>query len=62
MAANPGFPHVPWSRHASIYEVNLRQHTPEGTLAAVRVHGVAAPPTGHRHCADATPREVRVVS
>ena len=34
MAANPGFPHVPWSCHASIYEVNLRQHTPEGTLAA----------------------------
>ena len=28
------FKHVPWSRNASIYEVNLRQFTPEGTLRA----------------------------
>ena len=26
--------HVPWSRQAGIYEVNLRQFTPEGTLKA----------------------------
>jgi glycosidase len=26
--------HPPWSRSATIYEVNLRQYTPEGTLAA----------------------------
>ena len=30
-----GFPHVEWSRNASIYEVNVRQFSPEGTLAAV---------------------------
>lgn len=34
IAAEEGFPHVPWSRQASIYEVNIRQFTPEGTLAA----------------------------
>jgi glycosidase len=28
------FPHVAWSRQASLYEVNLRQFTPEGTFAA----------------------------
>ncbi len=28
------FDHVPWSRQAAIYEVNLRQHTPEGTFVA----------------------------
>ena len=27
-----------WSRDAVIYEVNLRQYTPEGTLAAFRTH------------------------
>ncbi|MES2127998.1 MAG: alpha-amylase family glycosyl hydrolase [Pseudomonadota bacterium] len=27
--------HVAWSRNANIYEVNVRQHSPEGTLAAV---------------------------
>jgi glycosidase len=26
--------HVPWSRQATIYEVNLRQYTPEGTINA----------------------------
>jgi outer membrane biogenesis lipoprotein LolB len=30
----PTIDHVPWSRHAAIYEVNIRQFTPEGTLAA----------------------------
>lgn len=30
--------HVPWSRNAVIYEVNLRQYTPEGTLAAFARH------------------------
>jgi len=28
------FPHVAWSHLASLYEVNVRQYTPEGTLAA----------------------------
>lgn len=32
------FPHVDWSRNASIYEVNVRQYTPEGTLTAMAVH------------------------
>lgn len=32
------FPHVDWSRNASIYEVNVRQYTPEGTLKAMAVH------------------------
>lgn len=30
--------HVPWSRQATIYEVNLRQYTPEGTINAFAVH------------------------
>ncbi len=30
--------HAPWSRDAIIYEVNLRQYTPEGTIAAFRPH------------------------
>ena len=30
--------HVPWSRNAVIYEVNLRQYTPEGTLLAFEKH------------------------
>jgi glycosidase len=29
-----GFKHVPWSQQTSIYEVNVRQFTPQGTLAA----------------------------
>jgi glycosidase len=28
--------HPAWTRHAVIYEVNIRQHTPEGTIAAFR--------------------------
>ena len=32
-AATP-FPHLPWTRQATIYEVNIRQHTAEGTLKA----------------------------
>ena len=28
--------HPEWSRNATIYEVNIRQHTPEGTLQAFR--------------------------
>jgi len=28
------FADVPWSRDTNIYEVNVRQYTPEGTLAA----------------------------
>ncbi len=31
-------PHPEWSRHAAIYEVNVRQYTPEGTLAAFERH------------------------
>ena len=34
----PGFAHVPWSRQASLYEVNIRQFTPEGTLSAFEAH------------------------
>lgn len=30
--------HVGWSRQATIYEVNLRQYTPEGTLQAFGAH------------------------
>ncbi len=30
--------HPDWSKHASIYEVNIRQHTPEGTFNAFREH------------------------
>jgi glycosidase len=33
-----GVKHVPWSRQAAIYEVNLRQFTPEGTLRAFEAH------------------------
>ncbi len=33
-----GFPHVPWSRNANIYEVNVRQFTPEGTFTAFESH------------------------
>ena len=32
------FPHVDWSRNANIYEVNVRQYTPEGTLNAMATH------------------------
>jgi glycosidase len=30
--------HLPWTRSANIYEVNLRQYTPEGTLRAFMAH------------------------
>ncbi len=33
-----GRTHVAWARQASIYEVNLRQYTPEGTLRAFEAH------------------------
>ena len=32
------FDHVPWSRNANIYEVNIRQYTREGTLKAFALH------------------------
>ncbi len=32
------FPHVPWAKQASIYEVNVRQFTAEGTLTAFQAH------------------------
>lgn len=31
-------PHVAWSRNATIYEVNIRQYTPEGTFVAFEKH------------------------
>jgi glycosidase len=34
----PSVEHPAWSRNATIYEVNLRQFTPEGTLAAFQRH------------------------
>lgn len=37
-ATPPGFAHVPWSHQASIYEVNVRQYTPEGTFIAFEAH------------------------
>ena len=37
--ANPEQPrHVEWSRNSSIYEVNIRQYTPEGTINAFAKH------------------------
>ena len=30
----PDMPHVPWSRQAVIYQVNVRQYSAEGTLAS----------------------------
>jgi len=30
--------HIEWSRNANIYEVNIRQYTPEGTINAFRKH------------------------
>ena len=32
------FPHPEWSRDATIYEVNIRQYTPEGTFRAFEAH------------------------
>jgi glycosidase len=37
-AVNPAAEHVGWSRHATIYEVNLRQYTKEGTIRAFLPH------------------------
>ena len=36
-STDPSF-HPAWSRRSVIYEVNIRQYTPEGTLAAFRRH------------------------
>ena len=30
--------HPEWSKNATIYEVNIRQYTPEGTFAAFEKH------------------------
>ena len=38
MENNPTNRHVAWSRHANIYEVNIRQYTPEGTFRAFEKH------------------------
>lgn len=37
-AAQDSVVHVAWSRQATIYEVNLRQYTPEGTIKAFAPH------------------------
>ncbi len=37
-AADTTVRHVEWSRQATIYEVNLRQFTPEGTIRAFAAH------------------------
>lgn len=34
----PDMAHVAWSRNATIYEVNLRQYTAEGTIKAFAAH------------------------
>jgi len=36
--ASPNTTHLPWTRNANIYEVNVRQYTPEGTLNAFAAH------------------------
>ena len=36
-STDPAF-HPAWSKSSVIYEVNVRQYTPEGTLAAFRSH------------------------
>ncbi|MGD1846306.1 MAG: alpha-amylase family glycosyl hydrolase [Salibacteraceae bacterium] len=33
-----GVQHLDWSKNANIYEVNIRQYTPEGTITAFRKH------------------------
>ena len=38
VAGTPALDHLPWTRSANIYEVNVRQYTPEGTLAAFAEH------------------------
>ncbi len=38
MENNQTIKHVAWSRHANIYEVNIRQYTPEGTFRAFQKH------------------------
>lgn len=35
---SPAVTHLPWTRSANIYEVNLRQYTPQGTLNAFAAH------------------------
>lgn len=37
-SAPTGVPHVAWSKNANIYEVNIRQFTPEGTFKAFAAH------------------------
>ena len=32
------FSHLPWSRNASVYAINVRQYTPQGTLRALEPH------------------------
>jgi len=36
-SVDPAF-HPEWSRNSTIYEVNVRQYTPEGTIAALQTH------------------------
>lgn len=37
-SAPPSVAHAAWTRTATIYEVNVRQYTPEGTFAALQRH------------------------
>lgn len=37
-ALPPAQQHLPWTRSANIYEVNIRQYTPEGSLRAFSAH------------------------
>ena len=36
VAAESDMPHVPWSRHAALYQVNVRQFSADGTLKAAQ--------------------------
>ena len=36
--AAPSYQRVPWRKHTNIYEVNVRQYTPEGTFKAFAKH------------------------
>ena len=37
-AHTPAFAPPAWTRHSTIYEINVRQYTPQGTFAALRTH------------------------
>ncbi|MDO7686765.1 MAG: 1,4-alpha-glucan branching protein, partial [Schleiferiaceae bacterium] len=35
---SPAMDHATWTRQANVYEVNIRQYSPEGTFAAFETH------------------------